>query len=126
MQSLRHRDALCAMWDAVPQAIRDAIDLTNHLGERFLWVDTLCIEQDAISKHTALHLMAEIYNSATLTLMACIGKSAHGSLLPDKNFTMARPERNEHWRPDRISRPSNEQRQHTMDCMLQTHYSTRG
>lgn len=114
------------MWNDIPQVIRDAVALTNQIGERFLWVDTLCIEQDAISKHTALQLMSEIYNSATLTLMACIGKTAHDSLLPDKFFTVPQAAGDVHWRPDRVTRPSVKQRQDIMDRMMQTHYSTRG
>jgi hypothetical protein len=30
----------------LPRIIRDAIDLVVALQERFLWVDSLCIEQD--------------------------------------------------------------------------------
>lgn len=51
--------------------IRDAIELTEKLGERYLWVDSLCIVQDndAIRQQT-LQNMDRIYADSLLTLVA--------------------------------------------------------
>src|ERR1700712_5329626 len=58
--------SLMAHWDQIPRVVRDAIDFTDRIGERFLWVDALCIVQDdARSKHRQLQLMLDIYNCAT-------------------------------------------------------------
>lgn len=61
----------------IPNVIQDAIQLTRSLGETYLWVDSLCIVQDdPLVKHKQLSAMAEIYNSATATLIACSGRDA--------------------------------------------------
>jgi Heterokaryon incompatibility protein (HET) len=33
-------------YDALPKTFRDAIQITPHLGLRYLWIDSLCIVQD--------------------------------------------------------------------------------
>lgn len=38
----------------IPLTIRDAIFVTNALGFRWLWVDSLCIIQDSDQDHCAL------------------------------------------------------------------------
>jgi len=40
------KDALCAQKARLPITIQDAISLCADLGERYLWVDSLCIMQD--------------------------------------------------------------------------------
>lgn len=61
--------------------ILDAIRMTRELGEQYLWVDSLCVVQDDASiKHRQLALMAEIYISATATLIACSGTDANARL----------------------------------------------
>jgi Heterokaryon incompatibility protein (HET) len=61
--------------------VRDAIELCDLLDTQFLWVDSLCIIQDdPVLKYRQLELMAEIYNSATLSIIACWGKSANEPL----------------------------------------------
>ncbi|KAH8671796.1 heterokaryon incompatibility protein-domain-containing protein [Tricladium varicosporioides] len=55
----------------IPRVIADAIRLCNDLGERYLWVDRLCIVQDdQASKHAQIKAMSEIYSSATFTIVA--------------------------------------------------------
>lgn len=56
---------------ALPNIVSDAIVLCQHLGERFLWIDRLCIIQDdETSKQGQIGAMDIIYNSATFTIMA--------------------------------------------------------
>jgi Heterokaryon incompatibility protein (HET) len=65
----------------LPDTIRDAIYLVKELGERYLWVDCLCIVQDAGEEEitTMLKAMARIYASATFTIVAAGGNAAtHG------------------------------------------------
>ncbi|KAK0616868.1 heterokaryon incompatibility protein-domain-containing protein [Immersiella caudata] len=64
----------------IPRTIRDAIGLVQVLGERYLWVDALCIIQDnEIHTRVQLQAMASIYGNAILTIVAAQGRSAdHG------------------------------------------------
>ncbi|KAL1948528.1 hypothetical protein VTO73DRAFT_12603 [Trametes versicolor] len=55
----------------LPPTIRDAIFVTKHLGQTFLWVDALCIVQDDdADKIAQIPLMADIYSGALLVLSA--------------------------------------------------------
>lgn len=53
----------------IPQTIRDAMLLTAGLGERFLWVDALCIRQDH-DEDRGEHIanMGKVYSGAILTI----------------------------------------------------------
>ena len=71
--------ALSAHW--VPQTIQDAIVATRGLGERLLWVDSLCIIQDsAEDKATFIPLMDTIYGLATVTIVDMAGDGAFNGL----------------------------------------------
>jgi hypothetical protein len=58
-------------WKDLPNTFRDAINFAYRLGLRYLWIDSLCIVQDSIIdwRHEG-SLMAEIYESAHVTLAA--------------------------------------------------------
>ncbi len=64
----------------LPQTIRDAMALTKGLGERYLWVDALCIVQDDledVQRQTAA--MDSVFSGAALTIVAAAGDdSDHG------------------------------------------------
>ncbi|KAK9773157.1 putative Heterokaryon incompatibility protein-domain-containing protein [Seiridium cardinale] len=67
-------DSICG---SIPKTIRHAIALTALLGERYLWVDALCIVQDNDSmKHSELSRMSGIYANAALTIIAAAGPNA--------------------------------------------------
>ncbi|KAK3906750.1 heterokaryon incompatibility protein-domain-containing protein [Staphylotrichum tortipilum] len=65
---------------ALPRTIQDTITLTQALGERYLWVDALCIIQDDaedIQRQTAA--MDAVFSGAVLTVAAAAGSDAdHG------------------------------------------------
>jgi Heterokaryon incompatibility protein (HET) len=66
----------------LPQLILDAMLLVSQLGERYLWVDCLCIEQDNPSqKHSQVSQMDVIYSQSLLTLVALSSENAR-SFLP--------------------------------------------
>ncbi|KAK4034348.1 heterokaryon incompatibility protein-domain-containing protein [Parachaetomium inaequale] len=66
---------------ALPQTTEDAIDLTGRLGKRYLWVDSLCIDQtSAADKERQINLMCSIYQGAYLTIVAVSGTSATAGL----------------------------------------------
>lgn len=57
----------------IPDVIADAIALCRDLGERFLWVDRLCIVQDdQYNKPGQINAMDKIYHLATFTIIAAL------------------------------------------------------
>lgn len=62
---------------ALPRTIHDAIKVVQKLGERYLWVDAMCIIQDDPDNVKAqIAGMAVIYGAAVLTIFAVGGNSA--------------------------------------------------
>ena len=65
----------------LPQVIRDAIRVTQDLGFKYLWVDTLCICQDDYDEKAAqIAAMNLIYKGATMTLVAAEADNAFSGL----------------------------------------------
>lgn len=58
----------------LPKTILDAIRFVEAIGEKYLWVDSICIVQDD-KKHMARQIsnMTTIYSRATLTIIAAGG-----------------------------------------------------
>jgi hypothetical protein len=62
--------------------IRDAIEFTARIGERYLWADALCIVQDSNTiRQQTLHDMDQIYADSLLTIVAGTCSSANDVLL---------------------------------------------
>jgi hypothetical protein len=70
--------------EKLPKTIKDAMTLTSRLGERYLWVDVLCIIQDDTEdnsdKRIQMERMCTIYTNAILTIIAGEGKDADAGL----------------------------------------------
>lgn len=65
----------------ISQTVRDAIGITKYLGERYLWVDSLCIVQDDKDSLTKnLNSMHRIYANSALCLVAYAGTDANHGL----------------------------------------------
>jgi hypothetical protein len=61
--------------------LRDAIELTAKLGERYLWIDALCIVQDSRAvREPILQDMDRIYADSLLTVVAGTCRSANNIL----------------------------------------------
>lgn len=60
----------------LPKTVSQAINLTRALDERYLWVDALCIVQDAADKIDHLDAMASFFANACLTIVAADGTRA--------------------------------------------------
>ncbi|KAF7869890.1 hypothetical protein EAF04_004674 [Stromatinia cepivora] len=57
--------------DQLSRTIQDAIDVTERLRERYLWIDSLCIIQDGLEeKQKALEDMGLVYSQALLMICA--------------------------------------------------------
>jgi hypothetical protein len=65
----------------LPQTIRDAITLTRDIGERYLWVDCLCLFQDdEVYLQKQIEQMHLIYRQAYLTIIAAAGSNSNSGL----------------------------------------------
>lgn len=61
----------------VPAVIRDAMDITQSLGYRYLWVDAYCINQNNTRlKHIQIKNMHSIYRCAEVTLVDAVGSDS--------------------------------------------------
>ncbi|KAI6043015.1 heterokaryon incompatibility protein-domain-containing protein [Pisolithus marmoratus] len=60
----------------LPATIRDTLHLTRQIGERYLWIDALCILQDSpVDKGAQICIMDLIYSRAAFTIFAASGQS---------------------------------------------------
>ena len=65
----------------LPATLEDALRVTRHLGKRYLWADSLCIEQGNNVEMTAqIPLMSAIYTGAYVTIVNLVGQSAESGL----------------------------------------------
>ncbi|KAL3595404.1 hypothetical protein FPOAC2_09731 [Fusarium poae] len=61
----------------IPKTIKHAVELTQALGEKWLWVDSLCVVQDdEVALSHELKQMHRIYASSFLTIIAKDGNDA--------------------------------------------------
>jgi hypothetical protein len=78
-QDLRKISSLLSF--PIPATIRDAITLVHAIGERYLWVDSLCITQDDWRmKDAEIMQMGSIYSRALFTIIAAAGDHANCGL----------------------------------------------
>lgn len=66
----------------LPATIEDALTLVKQLGESFLWVDSLCIDQaSAVDMASQVGIMDKIYGNALLTIIAAHASDLEAGLL---------------------------------------------
>lgn len=66
----------------LPQTFVDAISVSRHLGQRYLWIDALCIlQKDPIDWEEQSQRMGDIYSRAWLTISAANSRSVHEGFL---------------------------------------------
>ena len=74
---------------SLPQTLQDCIYIVDHLGIRYLWIDSICIIQDSAADwEIESSQMTDIYGGATMTIFA------DGAA--DDNAGMIRPRANSH------------------------------
>ncbi|KAH6722705.1 heterokaryon incompatibility protein-domain-containing protein [Leptodontidium sp. MPI-SDFR-AT-0119] len=83
---LRRRGGLSTL--DIPVTIRDAIEVVRGVGERYLWVDALCIVQDnPVSQQAQLAQMGLVYSLAAFTIVAGSGDNANSGLPGIESWT---------------------------------------
>jgi Heterokaryon incompatibility protein (HET) len=69
------------MTESLPSAIRDAIRITELLGEQYLWIDSLCLDQSDLSAlKIGIGFMDRIYADSVLTLVLATAKNVHSEI----------------------------------------------
>jgi hypothetical protein len=68
----------------LPKTILDAIEITQHLGYSYLWVDALCIVQDSEEPDGGeIAVMGRIYQNSEVTIIAASAASSNDGFLKD-------------------------------------------
>ncbi|PMD37141.1 HET-domain-containing protein, partial [Hyaloscypha variabilis F] len=62
----------------LPKTLEDALLFTRRLGKRYVWIDSVCIDQsDEKDKANQIDRMWSIYRGAWITIIALSGTSAN-------------------------------------------------
>lgn len=70
----------------LPETFQDAVQVTRHLGVRYLWIDSLCIVQDDPDDWAReSSKMASIYGNSYLTIAATSAKDGSEGLFKSRN-----------------------------------------
>ena len=65
----------------ITRTLKDAMYLCELLGQRYLWVDTLCIKQDSDEdQRQQIENMGLVYSCAELTIISAAGSDSNGGL----------------------------------------------
>jgi len=104
--------------DDLSKTFRDAVRVVRELGERYLWIDSLCIIQDDETDWaTEAALMAEVYGQSYCTLAALSSRDSTDGcrLVPDIQDTICQflelDAQDDHYGPYRIRIFQNEPRE---------------
>ena len=120
---MRQPGILKRKWQQIPRTIQDTIILTSSLGQRFLWVDSLCIVQDDHQdKNDLIPFMDLVYDRAFLTIIAATGQDSEAGLSGLRKGTRCETQKIAELKPGlRIVSPK-----HLSDALEQSYYETRG
>ncbi|KAF2111244.1 heterokaryon incompatibility protein-domain-containing protein [Lophiotrema nucula] len=78
VEFLHQPGALKERLSDLPLAVEDAIQCVRKLGERYIWIDALCIIQDSDDhKMDQIFQMDKVYSGAVLTIVAAPPKEAY-------------------------------------------------
>jgi hypothetical protein len=81
VDKLRMKNSLGDIWNHLSPTIKDAIVFTHQLGERYVWIDSLCILQDNAQNAAAnVEAMDSIYRYAMVVLQVADDDAASGGL----------------------------------------------
>ncbi|KAI3337550.1 heterokaryon incompatibility protein-domain-containing protein [Xylariaceae sp. AK1471] len=79
-------------FDQLPKTFQDAIIVTQNLGMRYIWIDSLCIIQDDSQDwQQEAALMADVYKHSTCNLTAAEAVNSSSGLFLDHNPILTKP-----------------------------------
>ncbi|KPM43186.1 hypothetical protein AK830_g3361 [Neonectria ditissima] len=79
-------------FNRLPKTFQDAMVVTQHLGLRYIWIDSLCIIQDDKQDwQRESALMAEVYRNATCNLTAAEAPDSSKGLFLDHDPIFTKP-----------------------------------
>jgi hypothetical protein len=83
LDSLQRPNALTTSNVLIPRTVQDAIEVCKSTGERYLWVDSLCIiqDEDDPTKASNISHMGQIYGEAIFTIVAGDAEDADAGML---------------------------------------------
>ncbi|KAF7538382.1 hypothetical protein G7054_g2951 [Neopestalotiopsis clavispora] len=65
----------------LPRTLEDAMQVTQALGLRYIWIDQFCVDQyNHEIKHEQIRTMGRVYEDAIVTLVAASGSDANAGL----------------------------------------------
>jgi hypothetical protein len=77
----------------LPRTIRESIEVVRRLGKKYLWVDSICINQsNSLEKRAQIAIMDAIYLGAFATIIALDGSSADSGLLRMNRSSKRKPQ----------------------------------
>lgn len=79
-------------FDQLPRTFADAVRLTASLGQRYLWIDALCIlqdDQDDWRREAAS--MCSVFENALFSISALNADDSHSGLLNERHPSEAKP-----------------------------------
>ncbi|KAF2735844.1 heterokaryon incompatibility, partial [Polyplosphaeria fusca] len=66
---------------SLPKTIEDAIIVCKRVGARYIWIDSLCIDQSNVAdKLNQVKLMDRIYQGAAATIVVLDSVNAHSGI----------------------------------------------
>ncbi|TVY81122.1 hypothetical protein LSUE1_G005745 [Lachnellula suecica] len=76
----------------LPKTFLEAIEVTQTLGIRYLWIDSLCIIQDSAEDWKAESaLMGDIYQHGMINIAAAVGPNAKAGCFADRDLSLIQP-----------------------------------
>ncbi|KAL8961176.1 MAG: hypothetical protein Q9183_005348 [Haloplaca sp. 2 TL-2023] len=106
----------------LPLAFQHAIIVTQNLGYRYLWIDSLCIIQDdphdwALESST----MSQVYSNSVLTIAALWGDDSHSGCFVERNPLLTEDCHIGRWKHGNVVVPSrDDKRDHSLDLVEPT------
>jgi hypothetical protein len=81
IDTLVEQRGLSVLLNDLLRTIHDAITATEKIGEQYLWVDSMCIQQDnELEKEEQIDVMDWVYGNAVLTFVAADASDADAGL----------------------------------------------
>jgi hypothetical protein len=81
LQRFMTKGSLTTLQASLPKTIVEALALVSVLGERYMWIDSLClVSDDADDMSQGIQMMDQIYAGSALNIIAASGDDANAGL----------------------------------------------